>query len=111
MRFAVHLEAMGIDESIEQRTHLSFHKEVKELEDNFVYWLLCKLKSTMQGHGIAPNTRVTRDILEEYHATEARAVRHLRGFIILRDLRNALMYIESAFDVILSRAMDDASST
>ena len=116
MRFAVYIEQMRIDESTERDQlgdSFSLLSEVEELEEDAIYWLLCKLKSAMQGHGIAPEELVGREIYNErYHQYASnRALRHTKNLIVLRDLRAALTYMIQAFDIVIAGTRTRTPST
>ncbi len=88
--FAVHMEQTRLDEATYEGSR--FLLQYQELEEQGLYWLLCQLQILTRDL----NEDLTEDIADVVKGIKilevnSRAVRHIRDYILLRQLRE-LMY-------------------
>ena len=103
-RAAVFIEQARLDELLYSPTRHSYLRHFQEIEDQGIYWLLCELNKYLLETGVAPNRNVTHVIMSaRVRDIETRANRHVRDYIVLRDLKKLLYKLNVDFEA-LSRA-------
>ncbi len=99
-KVSVILEQMQLDELVYEQSH--FLAYYTELQEQGVYWLLCQLHKLSLSSG----SEISRDIVREVENLQLdsslsdRALRHMRDYIILRDLQRLLYRISVTFAVL-----------
>ncbi len=100
-RVSIILEQIQIDEELYEGSQYTTH--YSELQEQGVYWLLCQLrKLTLQ----MDSPEISRELVRESEITKLdgsisdRALRHMRDYIVLRDLHRLLSHITVIFALL-----------
>ncbi len=106
--FAVFLNQAYLDEvAVEDVLDESLHEEIERIEENQIYWLLCKLQIAMEAHpdsSIDPT--VTDSVMHsKYKAISDRSARHIRDYVILREFSDLLYYLHLEFKLLRGNAL------
>jgi len=103
-RGAVFVEQARIDETIYSHEETSYRTHFEDVENQGIYWLMCEMQKFLAASGRWVNSDVTRDIMSiQIRDITTRSNRHVRDYIILRDLQKILYKVNVDFSMLKER--------
>ena len=101
-RAAVFLEQTRRDEMLYENIYgTSMHEQIENIEQRYMFPLLCHLETAMFTHGGSIRTMVEREIMpDSIRDLSNRSLRHNRDYIVLRELEKVLLYVWTEFNLL-----------
>ena len=108
------LHDMRLDEA-DLHGQLGYTRYIRHISNVHITNLLCRLRVAMVDFGVRyQDDHVEKALRHEVRIVKSDAIRYFYDYIILKELHNALAYIEVEFAVLRSRTLqteDGAEST
>ena len=105
------LHDIRLDE-IQYHGELGYNKYIELISNNHIVNLLCRLRVTMQEHGVRySDNHISKALRHEVRDIANTALRYMNDYIILRELDNALSYMELEFQVLRVRTLEEQVSS
>ena len=100
-RGAVFLDQARIDETEYSHEDTSYQNHFEDVENQGIYWLMCEMQQFLVAEDRYVNSDVTRDIMSiQLRNITTRSSRHMRDYIILRDLWKILDKVHRDFAML-----------